>query len=177
MLKLTEPYITHASLNGWEVASISNIFVNYYSARTSLTCYKFYCSNHFTCFKKSISDLSDMTEESKQKLIKVMMRIISIFRASQNSKTLVIYFEYAIWFMLIKGHNHKCIQIPQSYNIWYWLFNYVCDRNSNRNENIVRGYFPLIMNLETRVRTIHIKMVDDLLIIYSWSKYVLQFKQ
>gem|GEM_PF-6363535 len=37
-----------------------------------------------------------MTEESKQKLIKVMMRIISIFRASQNSKTLVIYFEYAI---------------------------------------------------------------------------------
>jgi len=45
--------------------------------------------------------------------------------------------------MLIKGHNLKCIQIPQSYNIWYWLFNYVCDRNSNRNENIVRGYFPL----------------------------------
>ena len=69
--------------------------------------------------------------------------------------------------MLIKAHNLKCIQIPQSYNIWYWLFNYVCDRNSNRNENIVRGYFPLIMNLETRVRTIHIKMIDDLLIIYS----------
>ena len=101
MLKLTEPYITHASLNGWEAASISNIFVNYGSARTSLTSMDF-IAHHFTCFKKSISDLSDMTEESKQKLIKVMMRIISIFRASQNSKTLVIYFEYAIWFNVNK---------------------------------------------------------------------------
>ena len=51
--------------------------------------------------------------------------------------------------MLMKGYNHKCIHIPQSYNIWCWLFNYVCDRNSNWNENIVRRYFPLIMNLET----------------------------